>query len=646
MHLVRRTALGRTRRIAACSISFATCSASFHARRRAGAPADCTLHTRALLRIDPESGERKVFAAGLRNTIGFDRHPPTRRLFGMDHNTDWLGNERPLEELNEIVEDGRYGWPFLYCDGEELQLMPHREPYFVSQELWREVSRKPLLGYTAHSAPMETVFYSGRMFPEEYVNDAFVAMRGSWNRNPASGYEVVRVRFAEDGTPRNIEPFVKGFLLADKRSEKDPRTPVHIARPVGLAVWNDGSLLVTDDSNDAIYRITYGETTARAAPQRLAGDLFAKAPASIRVQSPAIDADGMIGFRQSDYGEGVSRPIHWSGIPEETRSLVLMMEDPQATSPLPFVHWLIADIPPANEGLPEDVATAHRPDRTGGARQGSNSQSKVGYMGPRTPPGEGVHHYHFQVFALDRKLELPEGFNRKALLDAMAGHVIARGELVGRFAKTKPEKGIDPTQEEQALLEVPGWSKKGNAPKSSSVPRLRPGPLTPGSASLPGGKARHGCGERHDRRQQQCFQLQVLSYPLHVGRRRCERAIGLQCLSPPQKRERRHDRQQPDQNERDHLRPEPAVTEIVRVTLDPEHDPRDAGDYDEDRHGSKGGIDPRDDRHAIRIHPDAHHGELRREQGDEREHEDVVQDGEPKIGRHITSACEICGDID
>jgi glucose/arabinose dehydrogenase len=110
------------------------------------------------------------------------------------------------------------------------------------------VTVAPALTYTAHSAPIAMIFYNADMFPAEYRGDAFVAMHGSWNRKPASGYEVLRIKF-QDGNPVRFEPFVTGFLLANGTAQ--------FGRPAGLAVLKDGSLLVSDDDNGVIYRVLY-----------------------------------------------------------------------------------------------------------------------------------------------------------------------------------------------------------------------------------------------------------------------------------------------------------------------------------------------------------------------------------------------------
>jgi glucose/arabinose dehydrogenase len=165
----------------------------------------------------------------------------------MDHNTDWLGDDEHGEELNRIIEGSKYGWPFVH---DKSKFHPKNEPE-GGHAAWAKTSREPALLYTPHAAPMQMVFYTGSQFPREYRGDAFVAMRGSWNRRPPVGYEVVRVRF-EQGKPVSFESFLSGFLVQEGSRWS------HFGRPVGLAVLPDGSLLVGDDTKGVIYRVSYG----------------------------------------------------------------------------------------------------------------------------------------------------------------------------------------------------------------------------------------------------------------------------------------------------------------------------------------------------------------------------------------------------
>jgi Raf kinase inhibitor-like YbhB/YbcL family protein len=372
---------------------------------------------------------REIFASGLRNSLAFGWHPGSGRLYAFDNGIDWLGNEEQSEELNEIVKPGqRFGWPYVYDDD---QINPHSQPLQLSSEQWAELSEEPVGMYTAHAAPMQMTFYTGAQFPTEYRNDAFVAMRGSWNRKPPSGYEVLRVRFDASGGFTAFEPFVTGFV--QPLTGRDGHG--FFGRPVGTATSKEGALLFTDDTNNMIYRVaSTGTATGTAAtpdPQVLAKEIF-DAPSTIAVSSSAITAGGVIDVKYSDYGKGISPPLSWSSLPKGTQSVVLMMEDPNAISPLPFVHWTMINLAPNSRGVPENMRKAFEPLR-GPARQGSNSKSERGYIGPRPPAGDPPHPYHFQIFALDTKLNLPDGFNRHALLKAMKGHVLAQGELVGTF---------------------------------------------------------------------------------------------------------------------------------------------------------------------------------------------------------------------
>jgi glucose/arabinose dehydrogenase len=203
----------------------------------------------ALLRAKPDGSTRTIHSAGLRNTIGFAWHPTSGALWGMDHGIDWLGDDEQKEELNQLMPGTQYGWPYVYADN---RFNPQDEPPGeMSMEQWARMSRTPQLLYTAHAAPMQMAFYTAAQFPAEYRGDAFIAMRGSWNRNPPSGFEVARIRFT-DGKPVAIEPFATGFLVEQPGGKWG-----HVGRPTGLAVAQDGALLVSDDKNGVIYRIAY-----------------------------------------------------------------------------------------------------------------------------------------------------------------------------------------------------------------------------------------------------------------------------------------------------------------------------------------------------------------------------------------------------
>ncbi len=198
-----------------------------------------------IVRANPDGSNRTVFAKGLRNTLGIDWHPETEKMYGVDHGIDWLGDDEQKEELNRIEEGKDYGWPYIYGDG---KFNENDEPENMTWEEYAAKSENPELLFTAHSAPMDMIFYTGNMFPPEYKNNALVAFHGSWNRKPASGYHILQVKF-ENGKPVKSEDFVTGFLTEGGTA--------HFARPVAIVELQDGSVLVSDDSRGIIYRITY-----------------------------------------------------------------------------------------------------------------------------------------------------------------------------------------------------------------------------------------------------------------------------------------------------------------------------------------------------------------------------------------------------
>jgi glucose/arabinose dehydrogenase len=197
-----------------------------------------------IVRANLDGSNITILAKGLRNTVGFGWHPQTGEMWGMDHGIDWLGDDEQKEELNPIKPAADYGWPYIYGEGKYNP--GDRPPAGMTYQQMLAKSTLPTLLYQAHAAPMQMAFYTGSQFPAEYRNDAFVAMRGSWNRSKAVGYKVVRLHF-EDGKPVRFDDFLSGFLVNNNTA--------HFARLVGVAVHKDGSLLVSDDTNGVIYRV-------------------------------------------------------------------------------------------------------------------------------------------------------------------------------------------------------------------------------------------------------------------------------------------------------------------------------------------------------------------------------------------------------
>lgn len=200
-----------------------------------------------LLQIAPDGKSRRIYAKGLRNLIGFDWHPQTHELFGFDHGIDGLGDDDQPEELNKITDGGDYGWPYVYANE---KFDKHHDPPGTTHEEYAKKTILPLLLYTAHAAPLDLIFYTGKQFPTEFTGDALVTMHGSWNRSKPSGYKVVRVRF-KNGQPEKAEDFITGWLINNDQAQ--------FGRVCGLALYNDGSVLVSDDANGVIYRVSYNK---------------------------------------------------------------------------------------------------------------------------------------------------------------------------------------------------------------------------------------------------------------------------------------------------------------------------------------------------------------------------------------------------
>ena len=399
-----------------------------------------------ILRASLDGKKRTIWASGLRNTIGFGWHPRTGELWGWDQGIDWLGNDLQREELNRIERGKRYGWPYVF---ENAQRNPQDEPPGgLTAAQWSAASTNPVLMHVAHSAGMQLAFHPGGGFGPDTASDAFVALRGSWNRKPASGYELARVRFDAGGRPTRVESFVKGFMSRDGTA--------HYGRLSGVAVMRDGSILLSDDANGVLYRISYDGARGQAAPYAPpAAPMLQQAARGSNVplalqrqetratsqQRPGVAAaafrpGGAIPREHSEYGLGISPALSWTAVPG-AQAYAIVMEDPDAANPKPVVHWVAWNIPAGTTQLPAGLQERDRLTGTtlDGMMQGATSHGSVGWYGPRPPKGDRPHHYHFQLLALDGMLDLPLGATRDQLLAAARGHVLATGELVGTYAE-------------------------------------------------------------------------------------------------------------------------------------------------------------------------------------------------------------------
>ena len=193
----------------------------------------------SILKLSGNSWE--YVAKGVRNSVGFDFHPVTQKLFFTDNGRDWLGDDSPSCELNRVDEDGLfYGFPFQHA-------VNIKDPEFGDIESGYDYVQ-PILELGAHVAPTGIAFYNNDFhFPEEFKNNLFITLHGSWNRSSKVGYKVLRVVLNEDGAVISAEDFVSGWLQGQNV----------LGRPSAPFVASDGSLLISDDKANVIYRISY-----------------------------------------------------------------------------------------------------------------------------------------------------------------------------------------------------------------------------------------------------------------------------------------------------------------------------------------------------------------------------------------------------
>jgi Raf kinase inhibitor-like YbhB/YbcL family protein len=165
-------------------------------------------------------------------------------------------------------------------------------------------------------------------------------------------------------------------------------------------------------------------------------------PAKIIVTSPAFKHGQPLPVDYTADGKNISPPLAWSGVPAGAKELVVIHEDPTAPTPQPFVHWVVYKIPATAKGLPENISpdpAVAMPADLAGAIQGISGFRRPGYRGPAPPKPGKVHEYHFIVYALDAPLDVQPGLNKAQLLEAMKGHIIGQGEIVGTYERKPPQ---------------------------------------------------------------------------------------------------------------------------------------------------------------------------------------------------------------
>jgi Raf kinase inhibitor-like YbhB/YbcL family protein len=154
---------------------------------------------------------------------------------------------------------------------------------------------------------------------------------------------------------------------------------------------------------------------------------------SLALRSPAFADGHPIPRRYTGDGEDLSPPISWTGLPPRATELALIVDDPDAPTDKPWVHWVIYRLPADEQGLVEGVVPVAKPASPANCLQGKNSWGTFGYRGPAPPKGHGTHHYIFRLYALKGPLDLPEGLDKDGLLSAIEGHVIVDAELTGTY---------------------------------------------------------------------------------------------------------------------------------------------------------------------------------------------------------------------
>jgi len=197
----------------------------------------------SITRMDPDGSNREVYANGVRNTVGFTWHPETGELWFTDNGRDMMGDDVPPCELNRVSEGGQhFGYPF--CHGGTIP-----DPEYGDQRPCSDFV-PPVQNLGAHVAPLGVKFYTGQMFPDQYKGQAFIAEHGSWNRSSKVGYRITLVEL-EGNKAVSYKPFIDGWL--------DDASQEAFGRPVDLLWLDDGSMLISDDYGDAIYRVTYSQ---------------------------------------------------------------------------------------------------------------------------------------------------------------------------------------------------------------------------------------------------------------------------------------------------------------------------------------------------------------------------------------------------
>ena len=215
-----------------------------------GAPCNICMPSPAhaqIRRINLDGSGAEVVARGIRQIVGMDFSPITKQLYFTENSRDWLSEDIPEEKLNRLTQPGKDNFGYPYC----------HQGNIADQEFgWGhscDEFTKPIALLGPHTAVLGMRFYTGNTFPSEYRNAIFIARHGSWNRTKKIGGDIVVARLSEDGAVKSIEPFITGFIENNN----------YVGRPADVEFVKDGSMLISDDFNGAVYRVTYSSTVAR-----------------------------------------------------------------------------------------------------------------------------------------------------------------------------------------------------------------------------------------------------------------------------------------------------------------------------------------------------------------------------------------------
>jgi glucose/arabinose dehydrogenase len=194
-----------------------------------------------IIRMDQDGKNREVYATGIRNSVGMDFNPADKSLWFTDNQVDGMGDDQPPGELNRATQTGQnFGFP--YYGGGAVRTVEYKDDPVPAGVVSPQVEMAP------HAADLGMTFYSGKMFPQTYQGGVFTAQHGSWNRTKPIGARVMFIPTKQDGTAAEPQVFAEGWLTENGE---------YIGRPVDVAVLPDGSLLVSDDTAGAVYRISY-----------------------------------------------------------------------------------------------------------------------------------------------------------------------------------------------------------------------------------------------------------------------------------------------------------------------------------------------------------------------------------------------------